>query len=123
MKRSTSQRSAIEKVFETNDRPLGVDEIVRHGREYVNSLNQATVYRNLKILLEEGVIRKVECPALGTLYERADKAHHHHFYCRVCNKVFDIPGCAIREDFSPTQGFLLEEHEVLLYGVCKNCRV
>lgn len=121
MKRSTSQRLAIEKVFEENERPLGVDEILRYGREYVTSLNQATVYRNLKILMEEGRVKRVECPALGTFYERSNKEHHHHFYCRKCNKVFDMPGCVLKDDSFTDKGFLLEDHEVILYGVCSGC--
>ena len=52
MKRKTSQRAAIEQVFCQLDRPLGIEEILETGRMAVESLNQATVYRNVKLLLE-----------------------------------------------------------------------
>ncbi len=51
MKRKTSQRAAIEQVFCQLDRPLGIEEILETGRMAVESLNQATVYRNVKLLL------------------------------------------------------------------------
>ena len=51
MKRKTSQRAAIEQVFLPTDRPLGIEEILETGRMAVESLNQATVYRNVKLLL------------------------------------------------------------------------
>ena len=80
MKRKTSQRAAIEQVFCERDRPLGIEEILESGRLLVESLNQATVYRNLKLLLENGWLRQVYHPSLGTLYERTGKGHHHHFH-------------------------------------------
>lgn len=94
MKRKTSQRAAIEQVFCQLDRPLGIEEILETGRMAVESLNQATVYRNVKLLLENGWLKQVCHPSLGTLYERTGKGHHHHFHCRVCNRVYDLPGCA-----------------------------
>lgn len=97
MKRKTSQRAAIEQVFCQLDRPLGIEEILETGRMAVESLNQATVYRNVKLLLENGWLKQVCHPSLGTLYERTGKGHHHHFHCRVCNRVYDLPGCALNE--------------------------
>ena len=83
MKRKTNQRSAIREVFENDDRPLGIEEILEAGRQTVGSLNQATVYRNLKILVQNGWLKKINAPELGTLYEIAGKEHHHHFQCRL----------------------------------------
>ena len=59
MKRKTSQRAAIEQVFCQLDRPLGIEEILETGRMAVESLNQATVYRNVKLLLENGWLKQV----------------------------------------------------------------
>ena len=73
MKRKTSQRAAIEQVFCQLDRPLGIEEILETGRMAVESLNQATVYRNVKLLLENGWLKQVCHPSLGTLYERTGK--------------------------------------------------
>lgn len=121
MKRRTTQRTAIEQVFCQHDRPMRVEEILMFGRKSVVSLNMATVYRNLKLLVEAGWLRQISHPCLGTLYERAQKGHHHHFYCHVCNRVFELPGCALREEVLTPDGFVLESHEVFLSGVCSGC--
>ena len=63
MKRKTSQRAAIEQVFCQLDRPLGIEEILETGRMAVESLNQATVYRNVKLLLENGWLKQVCHPS------------------------------------------------------------
>ncbi|MFZ1955978.1 MAG: transcriptional repressor [Desulfobacterales bacterium] len=85
-------------------------------------MNQSTVYRNLKLLVEKGWLRKINHPARGPPYERTDKDHHHHFHCRSCNKVYELPGCALNENESTPEGFMTEKHEIFLFGVCTTCR-
>jgi Fur family ferric uptake transcriptional regulator len=121
MKRNTTQRMAIEQVFREHDRPLGVEEVLKGGRRLVESLNQATVYRNLKLLVDNGWLKRVTHPSLGTLYERTGKGHHHHFHCRSCNRAFELPGCALKEDEIAPDGFIVEDHEVFLSGICPSC--
>jgi Fur family ferric uptake transcriptional regulator len=122
MKRKTNQRNAIEQVFRQQDGPKGIEEILVAARQGVDSLNQSTVYRNLKLLVEKGWLCKISHPVLGTLYERTNKDHHHHFHCRSCNKVYELPGCALKEKEATPQGFMTETHEVFLFGVCAACR-
>ena len=121
MKRNTSQRKAIQEVFLQDDRPLGVKEILNIGRHEVDTLNQATVYRNLKILVQKGWLRKVYHPKLGILYERADKDHRHHFHCRSCDRLFEIPCCTLNEKAFTPPGFITEGHQVFLFGLCTSC--
>jgi Fur family transcriptional regulator, ferric uptake regulator len=121
MKRKTSQRNAIEDVFSKIDRPLGIGEILTAGRKTVKSLNEATVYRNLKLLVEKGWLQKINTPELGTLYERAGKEHHHHFQCRSCDRLFEVSGCAFNERSLTPPGFVTESHELYLFGLCSNC--
>jgi Fur family ferric uptake transcriptional regulator len=121
MKRQTSQRLALQEVFRREERPLGVEEILKRGREIVGSLNQATVYRNLKLLQEQGWLRKINHPGLGNLYERTEKEHHHHFHCQMCDRLFELPGCPLDREYAPPPGFVAEGHEVFLFGVCPAC--
>jgi len=121
MQRKTTQRTAIEQVFLNEERPLGIDEILRLGRTQVESLNQATVYRNLKLLVGKGWLYQINHPAIGTLYERTGKGHHHHFHCRDCNRVFELPGCSLNQEASAPKGFKVEDHEIFLFGLCPSC--
>jgi len=121
MRRNTAQRMAIEHVFRRHERPLGVDEVLTYGRKLVASLNQATVYRNLKILIDDGWLKRISHPFVGTLYERTGKGHHHHFHCRNCNRAFYLPGCALKEEEAAPDGFLVEDHEIFLFGICPYC--
>jgi Fur family ferric uptake transcriptional regulator len=121
MGRKTAQKDAIKQAFLLKNRPLRVSEILQIGRKTVKSLNQATVYRNLKLLVDSGWLRTINHPDLGAFYERAGKEHHHHFHCHVCNRLFEIPGCALNEKESVPSGFVTERHEIFLFGTCSSC--
>lgn len=87
----------------------------------MEGLGIATVYRNIRALEEQGWIVPVELPGEPPRYEVAGKAHHHHFHCRACDRVYEVPDCpADFTDITPS-GFVLEEHEFVLYGRCADC--
>lgn len=122
MQRKTAQREAIRNVFSTLSRPLRVDEVLTLARATVESLNLATVYRNLGALVDEGWLRRFDHPGLGALYERAGLGHHHHFHCRVCDRLWDVPGeCGFDDRVRAPSGFRSEGHEIFLYGTCNEC--
>lgn len=121
-KRNTQQRKAIEKVFDESEHPLSLDEILEEGRAISPTLNRATVYRNLKVLLETEAITKVTMPSGKIFYEKGNKGHRHHFFCRLCNKAFDLLGTILNPNRSlAPKGFVVENHDLVVHGVCPSC--
>lgn len=121
MKRMTKQRQSILECFKAIDRPLAIEEILEKASKKVPQLNLATVYRNLKTLIEEGLVSPVELPGLKTRYESCGLHHHHHFLCHHCDKVFDIHGCPEGIGTLVPRGFKLTSHAITLEGYCKDC--
>ncbi|MCA9783144.1 MAG: transcriptional repressor [Calditrichaeota bacterium] len=121
MQRKTSQRAAIEESLRTADRPLSLEELLEQARQQAPGLGIATVYRNLKRLVEEGAVIPVLLPDEPSRYELAGKGHHHHFRCRLCHRVFDIKACPGELGRLVPEGFRLEAHEILLFGLCRAC--
>lgn len=119
--RRTRQRESILKVIADAGAPVAPREILSRAQTRLKGLGLATVYRTLKLLAESGVVRVVEIPGDPPRYELADKAHHHHFSCRLCACVYEIPGCCGHFEEHLPPGFRLESHEVILFGICKNC--
>ena len=93
MERFTRQRTAIYAVVAGAQRPLSPQEILETAQVSVEGLGLATVYRNLKALLEDGAIEVVQLPGESPRYEPAGQSHHHHFQCTVCSRVFDVHDC------------------------------
>lgn len=121
MRRKTQQRTAILQALEDADRPLSPQEILDSAREDTPSLGIATVYRNIRVLVDEDHLRSVDLPGAPSRYEVVGKGHHHHFHCRCCDRVFEVEECPGQlSDLLPA-GFELEEHEIILYGRCPEC--
>jgi Fur family ferric uptake transcriptional regulator len=121
MERSTRQRSAIRTVIEAAGRPLSPQEVLGAAQVDVPALSLATVYRNLKQLLEAGEITAVNLPGESPRYESAVHEHHHHFQCEQCQRVFDVHACPGNLAGLAPQGFVVERHELTLYGRCADC--
>ena len=119
--RQTRQRIAINRVFDENPRPLGPEEVQQLAQGDVEGLNLATVYRNLKSLVEQGELVAVEIPGQPARYEKSGLSHHHHFLCNRCNQVYDLPGCGAQLSELAPDDFVIESHEILLYGSCADC--
>lgn len=121
MERNTRQRGAIRRAFQRADRPLGTGEVLELARGEVGGLGIATVYRNIRTLVNEGWLDVVELPGEVPRYEPHGKPHHHHFRCRQCNRVYEVMGCVQSLNDIVPPGFTLENHELVLYGLCADC--
>lgn len=120
--RSTRQRDVISRVLDTAEGPLGVAEVLGRAQGDLPGLGIATVYRTLKLLTDQGRIHPVTLDG-ETLYEASGRGHHHHFSCTTCGKVFTLHTCPValpRGTVYPG-GFIVEAHEVTLYGRCPQC--
>jgi Fur family transcriptional regulator, ferric uptake regulator len=120
--RNTRQRAAIREAFERAERPLSPQQVLEAAQAEVEGLGIATVYRNIKGLLEEGWLCAVELPGGTTVYERSGKAHHHHFHCDRCSRVFELTGCIPMINRLAGRRFSVSRHELVLYGLCAECK-
>lgn len=119
--RDTAQRRAIRAALEKAGRPLGALEVLRAAKSGAPGLGIATVYRNLKALVQGGEVTAVELPGAAPRYEFAGKEHHHHFLCSGCDKVYELGGCLGGLRQLLPRGFSLGSHELLLHGTCASC--
>ena len=122
VERATRQRSAIRSVIERAARPVSPQEILDDTRSITGGIGIATVYRALKKLVSDGSIRVVTLPGDPARYEMNGSAHHHHFQCTRCRRVYEIAGCPGDLRHLAPRGFTVERHEITLYGRCAHCR-
>jgi len=122
MERATRQNTAIREAIEAAGRPLSPTEVLDEARRHVAALGLATVYRNLKALVDAGAIQVVTLPGEVARYELAQRGHHHHFRCDACQRVFDVHQCPGDLAGLAPPGFSVSRHEITLYGRCSDCQ-
>ena len=122
MERSTRQRKAIREAIVKAARPLSPQEVLDAARTEVPGLSIATVYRNLRLLSDEGEIKPVLLPGDSPRYEATGHDHHHHFRCSECQRVFDVHACPGNLAQLAPAGFTVVDHDLTLYGRCKECQ-
>lgn len=121
MQRNTRQREAIRLAFLNNEHPMTPAEAHQAAEGYCAGLGIATVYRALRRLCQEGWLVQLELPGEQTSYYERAQQHHHHFVCRLCQRLYRVAGCPPNLEELTPEGCLLEDHELLLYGVCASC--
>ncbi len=122
--RRTPQREAVLKVIRAARGPITVEQIQARARRSAPTIGTATVYRTINLLIESGEVHSVVLGDGVTRYEPTDRGHHHHFRCRACERVFDLEECPVElpRNAVLAGGYLVEDHEVTLYGLCPSCR-
>lgn len=122
--RATRQRHAIKSAFEQTGRPLGPKEVLDLASKEVPNLGIATVYRNIKTMLEQGELETIDLPGQPSRYypKRATDAHHTPlFLCQKTNRVFFVDPQEIQLHVSRLpENFVVDHSDVILYGEYKN---
>ena len=118
------QREAIrENLMHRKDHPTA-DMVYTDIRQIYPNISLGTVYRNLTLLADQNIIRKVVTDD-GILRFDATTAPHDHFVCRQCSRVLDLKR-ADAEDFRyvPGEEFDgdIEECQLTFYGICGECK-
>jgi len=122
--RSTRQRQAIlEELRQLSSHPtaVGLYEIVRRR---LPKVSLATVYRNLELMAEMGVIQKLDYCGAEARFD-GDPRQHDHLRCIHCGRVDDLPGSPL--DLPERTGDDCLGYEVIgrrleFVGVCPGCR-
>ena len=125
--RYTSNRRALVSILEQARQPLSIPDVLAQDR----SLPQSSVYRNLAVLEQAGVVRRIVTSDEFSRYELAEDLteHHHHLVCTSCGAVTDVQLStklersmekAIQEIASDT-GFRPAGHRLDLVGLCATC--
>jgi Fur family transcriptional regulator, ferric uptake regulator len=121
MERHTPQRTAVLAVIKRAGRPLLPQEVLDIAGQQTPSLSIATVYRALKKLSADGSLSAVALAGEPVRYEVSGREHHHHFQCRDCRRVYEVPGCVDEMRGLAPPGFTVEDHQIVLFGRCAAC--
>jgi Fur family zinc uptake transcriptional regulator len=119
--RITDQRKTLAKLFSETQGYLAPKEVYEYmGRSYTG-LSFDTVYRNLRVMEELGVLEQVifEDGGKFKLHCR-ENDHHHHMICLQCGMTYPITFCPMEQTSVP-EDFRVVKHKFEVFGYCKEC--
>ena len=122
--RQTRQREVIlEIVRSTMDHPTA-EWVHKQARRHLPRLSLATVYRNLKELAAEGLIRELHSGGQSARFD-GNTGRHYHIRCVACGRIGDLPLSVddrLEEAAARAVNYQIVGHQVEVLGVCPACQ-
>ena len=104
---------------------IDADELLTAMRQEGCEISRASVYRNLDLLVDCGLVRKHHLDHRRFLYEHVHAGQHHdHLVCGGCGRVVEFvsPGiAALQTEICRAHGFLPAHHTLQITGLCNAC--
>ena len=121
--RNSRQRERILSLLASTDNHPTASWIYDELKKEISKLSLGTVYRNLNILSEKGIIRRFN---FGSTFDRydADVTPHYHFCCEKCGIFIDLATPVnerLNREVEKTSGFKIKRHRIEFYGLCDKC--
>ncbi|KXW78568.1 Fur family transcriptional regulator [Mycolicibacterium phlei DSM 43071] len=104
------------------------ETIVGAVRQLLPDVSRQAVYDVLAAFTSAGLVRRIQPSGSAARYESRVGDNHHHVVCRSCGVIADVD-CAVGEApcLTPSDpqgaldGFVLDEAEVIYWGLCQDC--
>jgi Fur family transcriptional regulator, stress-responsive regulator len=100
------------------------DALIGAVRRDLPDVSHQAVYDSLRALTEAGLVRRIQPRGSVARYESRVGDNHHHVVCRSCGVIADVD-CAVGEApclvASDAGGFVIDEAEVVYWGLCPAC--
>jgi len=100
------------------------ETLISATRALLPEVSHQAVYDSLAALAAAGIVRKIQPSGSLARYERQVGDNHHHIVCRTCGAITDVEchhGVAPCMTPSDDHGYLVDEAEVIYWGVCPAC--
>jgi Fe2+ or Zn2+ uptake regulation protein len=100
------------------------DRIIAVVRNDLGEVSHQAVYDVLRALTAAALVRRIEPAGSSARYESRVADNHHHVVCRSCGAIADVD-CAVGDapclTAADPQGFVIDEAEVVYWGLCPDC--
>lgn len=120
----TQQRQVLYEVMQAMQGHPTPEQVYAEVRDRLPAISLATVYKNIHLFVESGVLREVSLHH-GTVRVELAGDDHHHIVCSRCKTIADIEeselGAISRQDRLPG-GFLVERYAIDVIGLCAKCQ-
>jgi Fur family ferric uptake transcriptional regulator len=121
----TPQRKLLFSVMQEAGKHLDAKELYRRASERDASISLATVYRNLRVFKEQGLIDERHLGKTCCYYEMKHLGEHQHLVCQGCGQVTEFESPLILKLVAEVQrknNFSVTKVDLYLEGYCHKCK-
>jgi Fur family ferric uptake transcriptional regulator len=121
----TSQRRLLLSVMQEAEKHLDAKELYRRASEKDANISLATVYRNLHLFKEQGLINERHLGQARCFYEMKHLGEHQHLVCESCGQVIEFKSPLLTKLIDEVQHrnkFSVTKVELYLEGYCHKCK-
>ena len=119
--KATIQRGTILKSIDSMGH-MSIDEIYSAVKREYPTLSLATIYKNIILMVEHGIIAEVPISGKKPKYE-LKKSDHIHLICEACGTIEDMKITKSKEQVLSVENFKVQNMQINLYGVCRECQL
>src|SRR5690625_124119 len=120
--KTTKRRNDILSLFDLTNGYRTAKELNEHLETIYEGISFDTVYRNLHLFTELGILETTELNAEKHFRMACAQHHHHHFICNDCGKTKKINICPMDEVEKSLENYLIQDHKFEIYGLCPICQ-
>ncbi|MFC0014226.1 MULTISPECIES: peroxide-responsive transcriptional repressor PerR [Allobacillus] len=122
--RITPQRHAVLEYLMQSMKHPTADEIYKALEDKFPNMSVATVYNNLRVFLDIGLVRELTYGDSSSRFD-CNTSDHYHIICDECGKIVDFHYPSLNEVEQLAEqvtGFDVSNHRLEVYGTCENCQ-
>ena len=118
-----TRKAVIAYMIWTHAHP-SAEKIYQDQRPEFPNMSLATVYNNLKVLIEEGFVEEIKIKNDNTTYFDFMGHEHLNIVCEKCGRIADFEDVDLpdlRREAEKQTGYKITKTKVLIYGICADC--
>ena len=122
-RRNTTQKQLVQQAVQSLHNHPTAEDIYEYIRQEQPGISRGTVYRNLSILSQDGLVQKIGVPDDSDRFD-FNLSQHYHVHCIRCGGVFDVdmdPVSHLEQCIRDDHGIRFLGYDILFRGICSDC--
>jgi Fe2+ or Zn2+ uptake regulation protein len=123
--RLTAPRLALAGLIAAHDGHFTASDLAAAARDRRIGVSRATLFRALDLLVELGVVERLDLPSGEHAYVECAPVHHHHVVCSRCGRSAEVDDVGLNDavlEIGRRSGYRIETHRLELFGLCPSCQ-
>ena len=123
--RLTAPRRALADLIQAYGGHFTASQLEAAANQHRVRVSRATLFRALDLLIDLGVLERLDLTTGEHAYVSCAPAHHHHLVCSRCGRTADVEDSGVGEavaEIARRSGYRIDSHRLELFGLCRHCQ-